>query len=377
MSVTKEGYLQKFSSGIFKGWKNRYFILYNDGQFVTYDNKGGPRAGNFHITRDCYDIQVGAGIQAKIPTLPSSHSVDCVMLLSTQSRKFLLLADNRQDVDSWMQALTNARSIKPTTTAGNQSAAPGAHKPKYPTSAPAYPPQTQSGYPPAPVAYPTGPAYPQGPPPPGGASLGFENLNLGSGPSQPPSYSAQPPSGSYPPPNYPPGPPQYPTGPPQYPPPATGYAQPPYQPPYRQPGPQYPSYPQQAPYRGPPPAGYPQQGYPQQGYPQGAYGGPAPYGAQQTVYVQQPKQKKKSKGSSAAMGGMMGGGLGSVLGGAGKKAGKHKKLIGGTAAALAGGYALSKLTRRGSWGSWSSGSWGSSGSGGSFGSFGSFGSGGS
>uniref|UniRef100_H2YRV9 PH domain-containing protein n=1 Tax=Ciona savignyi TaxID=51511 RepID=H2YRV9_CIOSA len=305
MSVAKEGYLQKYSTGIFKGWKNRYFTLYKDGQLVIFDNKGGPRAGNFHISRDCHDIQVGAGIQAKIPTLPETHSIDCVMMIATSSKKFLLLCENRQDLDSWMQAFNNARSITQTTTKGYQAEAPHTEK-NYPTS---------STYPPPAGNYPA--------PTP---SLGFENLTLGSGTSQPPNYSAQPPPGHYPPTNYPPAAPGYQGYPPAHQ--GTSYPPPNQPPPYSQPGAQYPpNYPQQPRYtaspqsgyppqgypqqgypqqgypqqgypqqgyppQGYPQQGYPQQGYPQQGYPQGAYGGPAYTGQQ----VGQKKKNKKNKG---------------------------------------------------------------------------------
>ena len=47
----------------------------------------------------CAALQVGAGIQAKIPQLPSSHSVDCVMLFVARDKRFLLLANNRNELE--------------------------------------------------------------------------------------------------------------------------------------------------------------------------------------------------------------------------------------------------------------------------------------
>ncbi|XP_076816333.1 uncharacterized protein LOC143462167 [Clavelina lepadiformis] len=359
MAAVKDGYLQKYSSGIFKGWKRKYFVLYNDGHFVIFDYKGGTRAASYLVSRDCRDIQVGAGIQAKVPHLPNGQSIDCVFLFIARDKRFLLLADNRRELDSWMQALNNCRA---TSSSGATSTGYPAMpiQPQYPSTSshpgvigapggsvgynnfPAAPPNNMpyynqpSGLPAQPPPY-TGPQQ-------GNATLGFENLTLGSSHQNPP-YPSQT---------------------------APGYQQPPQPPTQGYPANiQQPSYPYgqpMQPYSGAP-CQHPPGGYPAQAYPQ-----PAAYGQPSSHYYSQPQQTQvyaqphKSGGSGlGGLGGILtGGGLGAALGGVGKTGKKHKKLLGGTAAALAGGYVLHKATRRGSWGSWGSGC--------SFGSFGSFGS---
>merc|ERR1712136_298043 len=79
------------------------------------------------MNRDCLDIQVGAGIQAKIPPLPTNnHTVDCVFMFIARQKRYLLLAHSRSELDSWLDCLNNARS-KPASTKSEKV---------YPTSAP-------------------------------------------------------------------------------------------------------------------------------------------------------------------------------------------------------------------------------------------------
>jgi len=318
MSTVKEGYLLKFSPGVIKYWKQRYFLLTSDGYLNIYDQPRGSLLKKVNVSQQTTVLQMGAGIQAKIPALPNNHhTVDCVFMLGTKGKKYLFLANSRPEFDSWMQAINQHRN----------TAMPHSTQHSYPAH-PSYPPQ--NSYPPQPSypaqpSYPPQPAYPstsQPQPSTNPSNLGFENLTLGAG-----GYSG-----------------------------AAAY--PPQQP-----------YPGNAPYAAnPPPQPYPNQQhhYPQQpAYGQPAYGYQQPPPAQYQAYHQQQPHSSHSSGGLGAMGAL--GGLGALGAVVGKKGKKHKKALGGAAAVLAGGYALKKASKfGGSWGSWSSGS---------FGSFGSFGSG--
>lgn len=369
-SKIREGFLLKFSAGLLKGWKKKYLILYQDGQLAFFDQRAGMKTGHVNIPQECRDLQVGAGIQSRLPKLPTGQTVDCLFSLITNSKKYLLLANNRQDLDSWLQVLHSVRgSTGNQTSSQNKSYPTATHKPDPPYAPPSYSHQQQ---------------------PQPGPSLGFEALDLGgSATPYPPQAALNP----YPPQQQSYGyPPQAPASNPGYPPQAApGYSQPP---PQGYPAPGYP--PQQGYPTSQPAHAYPPQGggyYPPQGG--GYYPPPAPgYNHQypggsgyqtQYQYPQQAQYGKNHKsggilgslgGAAAGLGAMkMGRKSGGMMGmgggghGIGHKAMKHKGLLAGAGGALLGGYALKKMV--GGHDSWSLGSGHSWGSGGSFGSFGS------
>ncbi|XP_032237109.1 neural Wiskott-Aldrich syndrome protein [Nematostella vectensis] len=266
MGTIKSGWLKKLS-GFFKNtWKDRYFVLYQNGDFCYYqDPKDTEVDGRINMRSECKRIAVGNSVGDGVQKAPKD--IDTLFSVVSIERTWFLVAESASDARDWVAALQQARSPAPS----------------YPTAS------TMTTGPPTsqPVAY----GYPTGPPPPYSPIPPQVPYPGAAGPPMPhPTASVYPPPGGYPPTSYPPQP--YPAQP--YP--QQGY--PPQPPPQAYPQPGYP--PQGYPPTGPYPQTQP--GYagatPQAHYPQQPYAGAQP---QQTVYVQQPT-KSKSKGNKMLMG---------------------------------------------------------------------------
>ncbi|KAI8484765.1 hypothetical protein Bbelb_375280 [Branchiostoma belcheri] len=157
---------------MFKSWKQRYVTIYADGQLAIFEAPGSAEGEVVAMRRDCRSLQVGLNIRDK-PSPPDGCRYDQMLAVVTKDKTHFLLASDKDELNSWHEALQQAKS--PQTSPGSPPGYPGpppqmraAGPPPpgaYPQAPPgAYPPQ-QGPYPQG-APYPPGAPYPQGPPPP-------------------------------------------------------------------------------------------------------------------------------------------------------------------------------------------------------------------
>ncbi|XP_077869263.1 uncharacterized protein LOC102804980, partial [Saccoglossus kowalevskii] len=111
----KKGYLRRYGGFLFKSWKKRYFVLYQDGHLAWYEGPGGSREGLVNIKREVSMLRIGQQCSHDAPKLPSVHdNIGNMIALSTTGKKthYVLSADQNELI-AWLQALHQARGLPP------------------------------------------------------------------------------------------------------------------------------------------------------------------------------------------------------------------------------------------------------------------------
>lgn len=72
---------------IFKSWKRRFIVLYNDGELAIYDNPNQATADSrIHLASDCRKVDVGFAC-GSINLPKGQSSVDALFRIETKSGK--------------------------------------------------------------------------------------------------------------------------------------------------------------------------------------------------------------------------------------------------------------------------------------------------
>eukprot|EP00794_Sanderia_malayensis_P020339 gene20339-22341_t len=163
MSTTKSGWLEKYCGTIFKSWKRRYCVLYNDGEFAIYEGPNQATADTrINMQRNCKEILIGFACGA-INLPKGQSSVDSLFCIKTkQGKEYYFVAGSDRECNEWIGVLEHGRNSQETNflvmTNGKDSAPPP-YAPMQPQQPPPYQQQQQYGYQPG---YPQpAPGYPQ------------------------------------------------------------------------------------------------------------------------------------------------------------------------------------------------------------------------
>ncbi|KAJ0021916.1 hypothetical protein NQD34_009406 [Periophthalmus magnuspinnatus] len=103
------GFLRKYGGFMFKQWKEKYLVLTAEGSLLVCRDIESPPDQVISLQNDCETIAEGRDI-LDLPKLPTGGRRDCCFALLLPQNKFLLLlADNPDDCNLWLNLIRKVR----------------------------------------------------------------------------------------------------------------------------------------------------------------------------------------------------------------------------------------------------------------------------
>ncbi|KAM6987775.1 uncharacterized protein LKV04_010578 [Tautogolabrus adspersus] len=103
------GFLRKYGGFMFKQWKEKYLVLTMEGSLLVCRDAESPPDQVIALHNNCETIAEGREI-LDLPKLPPGGRRDCCFALILQQNKFLLLlTDNPEDCNLWLNLIRKVR----------------------------------------------------------------------------------------------------------------------------------------------------------------------------------------------------------------------------------------------------------------------------
>ncbi|XP_070577598.1 uncharacterized protein [Ptychodera flava] len=152
----KKGYLRRYGGFLFKSWKKRYLVAYQDGQLAWYESPGGSRENLLNLKQEVSMLRIGGQCASDAPKLPSHRDrIDHMFAMTAVGGKtYFFLAADQTELISWLQAFHQARGLPPPGQAPEgqgqgQPGGPGMPQPQQPAAPPpGFQPGVTQGQPP-------------------------------------------------------------------------------------------------------------------------------------------------------------------------------------------------------------------------------------
>ncbi|CAL1571051.1 unnamed protein product [Knipowitschia caucasica] len=103
------GFLRKYGGFMFKQWKEKYLVLTAEGSLIVCRDTESPPDQFISLQNGCENIAEGRDI-LDLPKLPAGARRDCCFALILPQNKFLLLlSDNPDDCNLWLNLIRKVR----------------------------------------------------------------------------------------------------------------------------------------------------------------------------------------------------------------------------------------------------------------------------